>query len=327
MRALALVKTGRVEIIDLPIPTPKSNEVLIKITGVGICGSDLSVFFGHRDVPQYPWVMGHEAVGEIVEIGSEIRDRQIGSRVVVEPNYCCMECGPCLSGQTSGCENRIIIGMTTPGLLADYVCVPAEFAWVAPSSMPTRELVCLEPYTVGAAAFRRSRASSGQNALVVGAGSTGLMLITLLIEQGLNVYFVEPHITRSELAVDLGATAHVDSNSVPYHHSFETSGTALGMETALNLIHPGGTVTLLGLSTDPIQLTPASVVRNRLTIRGSMIYDHPVDFASVMANPPRSLSKLLRGEFQLEDAQKAFEAARSVPGKSWISFEKEQSGN
>ncbi len=325
MRALALVETGHVEIIDVPIPTPKSNELLIKITGVGICGSDLSVFFGHRDVPQYPWIMGHEAVGEIVELGSGVKDRQIGSRVVVEPNYCCMECGPCLSGETSGCENRIIIGMTTPGLLADYVCVPAEFAWDAPLSMPTRELICLEPYTVGVAAFRRSQAVSGQNALVVGAGSTGLMLITLLVERGLNVYFIEPHPTRSELAEDLGATAHLSSNSIPYHQSFETSGTALGMETALNLTHPGGSLTLLGLSTDPVQLIPASVVRNRLTIRGSMIYDHPVDFASAMENPPHSFSKILRGEFQLEDAQKAFEAARAVPGKSWISFEKEQS--
>ncbi len=324
MRTLALVETGHVEIIDAPIPSPKPNEVLLRITGVGVCGSDLSVFFGHREVPSYPWVMGHEAVGVIVEVGSDVTNKQIGSRVVVEPNYCCMQCAPCLSGQTSGCENRIIIGMTTPGLLADYVCVPSEFAWVAPTELPTRELICLEPYTVGAAAFRRSQATSGQNALVIGAGSTGLMLITLLVEQGLNVYFIEPHVARSELAKDLGATAHDSSNLVDYHQCFETSGTSVGMETALELVHPGGVVTLLGLSTDPAKITPASVVRNRLTIRGSMIYDHPIDFASVMAKPPRSLSKIIRGEFRLEEAQKAFEAARSVPGKSWINFEEEQ---
>ncbi len=320
MRALALVKPGHVEVVERPVPTFTPTEVLVRVLGVGVCGSDLSVYDGHRQVPELPWIMGHEAVGEVVAVGSQVTGRQVGQRVVVEPNYCCFTCAACLAGETSGCLNRVIVGMTSPGLLADYIALPAAFAHPAPKELDLDELICLEPYAVGVAASRRAQIQAGQSALVVGTGSTGLLLIMHLVEHGLDVYFVEPSAERAQLAEELGAKPFDPSSAPPIDQVFETSGTVPGTQSALATARPGGNVTLLGLAAEPAAIVPSAIVRNRLTIRGSMIYDHPIDFDYCMGNPPRSLKKIVRGEFPLEQAQKAFASARTVPGKSWISL-------
>jgi len=323
VRALALVEPGRVEVVERPDPVPAPSEVLVRMTGVGICGSDLSVFDGHRKVPGTPWVLGHEGVGEIVEVGGEVTGRQVGERVVIEPNYCCFTCTSCRAGFSSGCENRQIVGINVPGLLAEYVAVPAPFAWLAPEGLATEELVCLEPYTVGTAASRRAEARPGQRALVVGAGSTGLLLVVHLVERGLETWFVEPAVDRAELAAKLGARPLGDDADLRFEQVFETSGTVPGTELAVASAAPGGAVTLLGLATDPAKIVPATIVRGRLTVRGSMIYEHPGDFAATTAAPPRGLGRVVRCRFTLEEGQEAFLSARTVAGKSWISLGEE----
>jgi alcohol dehydrogenase/L-iditol 2-dehydrogenase len=323
VEALALVEPGRVEVVERPDPVPAPSEVLVRMTGVGICGSDLSVFDGHREVPGTPWVLGHEGVGEIVALGSEVTGRRVGQRVVVEPNYCCFTCASCRAGFTSGCENRKIVGINVPGLLAERVAVPAPFAWPAPDGLATDELVCLEPYTVGAAASRRAGARPGQRALVVGTGSTGLLLVVHLVEAGLEVWFVEPTADRAEIAVELGARPFEDDADLGFEQVFETSGTVPGTELAVASAAPGGAVTLLGLATDPAKIVPSTIVRGRLTIRGSMIYEHPGDFAATTAAPPSGLRRVVRGRFALGEGQEAFRSARTIAGKSWISLDEE----
>ncbi|MDA8293471.1 MAG: alcohol dehydrogenase catalytic domain-containing protein [Actinomycetota bacterium] len=324
MRALALVEPGRVEVVDRPAPTAAPSEVLVRMTGVGICGSDLSVFDGHREIPETPWVLGHEGVGEIVAVGSEVSGARVGERVVIEPNYCCFTCASCRAGLTSGCENRKIVGINVPGLLAEQVAVPAPFAWPAPEGLATEELVCLEPFTVGVAAARRAGARSGQRALVVGTGSTGLLLVLHLVALGLETWFVEPAADRAAIALELGGRPLGEDGERRFEQVFETSGTVPGTELAVASAAPGGAVTLLGLATDPAKIVPSAIVRGRLTIRGSMIYDHPGDFASTTTHPPDGLGRIVRGRFTLDEGQEAFRSARVVAGKSWISLDEEE---
>lgn len=323
MRALALVEPGRVEVVERSEPEPASSEVLVRMGGVGICGSDLSVFEGHREVPGVPWVMGHEGVGRIVAVGGEVSGRSVGERVAIEPNYCCFTCASCRSGSTSGCVNRKIVGINVPGLLAEYVAVPAPFAWPVPEGLTTEELVCLEPYTVGLAAARRAEARSGQQALVIGTGSTGLLLILHLRELGLPTWFVEPVSERAAIAAELGGMPLVDDAPLRFEQVFETSGTVGGTELAVASAAPGGAVTLLGLATDPAKIVPSTIVRGRLTIRGSMIYEHPGDFGATVAAPPSGLARIIRGRFALAEGQQALRLARGIAGKSWISLDDE----
>lgn len=320
MRALALISPRKVEVIELEVPRIKDTEVLVKILGVGICGSDLSVFEGHRQVPSYPWIMGHEGVGEIVEIGSNVKGHKVGDRVVIEPNYCCFRCPPCLAGDTSGCLNRVIVGMEVPGIMAEFVVVPGEFAWNVPSKLTLDEMVCLEPLTVGVAALRRSATRSHHNTLVIGAGSTGMMLIAQLRMKEIETSFIEPHPRRSELAKQFGASSFIDGSDESFDRIFETSGTSFGLEKAISLASPGATITLIGLGEDPAKAVPKDIVRKRLTIIGSMIYDHPRDFDETLSLGLAGLDKIIQGRYHFEEAQNAFESAREVPGKSWLSF-------
>lgn len=320
MKALALIAPGMVEVIETEVPDFGPNDLLIKMLGVGICGSDLSVFEGHRNVPSYPWIMGHEGVGEIAAIGERVKGRAIGEKVVIEPNYCCFKCPPCRAGVTSGCLNRVIVGMEVPGVLSEYVVVPAPFAWKAPDYLSLEELVCLEPLTVGVAAMRRTHTQLDHRCLVIGAGSTGLMLINLLSIKGIEVSFVEPHPQRSELAESIGASRHLSDSRSSFDRIFETSGSAKGFETAISLSSPGAKIAVIGLGSEPAHVISTDIVRRRLSIVGSMIYDHPEDFSSTISDAPKGLSRIIQGKYTLLEAQSAFESAPKVPGKSWFSL-------
>src|SRR4051812_3164910 len=146
MRAVSLVAPSEVRIVDdWPEPDCGPDEVVIQTRGVGLCGSDLSVFDGKRQVPEMPWVFGHEGGGDIVAVGAEVTDRQVGQRVVVEPNFADLTCAACRAGHTSACVNRQILAITRPGLLAERVAVPAEFTWPVPDSWTDVALACFEP--------------------------------------------------------------------------------------------------------------------------------------------------------------------------------------
>jgi alcohol dehydrogenase/L-iditol 2-dehydrogenase len=265
--------------------------------------------------------MGHEGVGVISAVGPNVTDRQVGQRVVVEPNYPCFHCPACLRGETCGCQDKVMLGMNTPGLLTELVVIPARFAWPTPPGLTDRELVCLEPLTVATAALRRSGGvEPGQRCLVIGAGSTGLIFCATLLAHGVQPDVIEPHPGRAELAASLGARIFQDGVDSAYDRVFETSGSASAAEQALGLARDGGTVTLTGLGAESFTTTSAAIVRHRLTIVGSLIYDHPGDFAATLAAPLPDLDRVIRAEFPLEKAQEAFENARAVPGKSWISL-------
>ena len=322
MKAAVLTDPGHIGLVDRQEPNCGPGEVLVRITGVGICGSDLTVYSGGRAVPESPWVMGHEGVGVISAVGPNVSDRHVGQRVVIEPNYPCFHCPACLRGETCGCQNKVMLGMNTPGLLTELVVIPARFAWPIPSVLTDRQAVCLEPLTVATAAVRRSGGvQAGQRCVVIGAGSTGLIFCATLLANGVRPDVIEPHAGRAELAVSLGARIFQDGVDGPYDRVFETCGVASAVEQALGLARDGGTVTLTGLGTHPFTTTSAAIVRHRLTIVGSLIYDHPGDFATTLATPLPDLDRVIRAEFPLERAQEAFENARAVPGKSWISIE------
>lgn len=111
MKAALLVRPGQIIIDEVADPAPGLGEVLVAVGGVGICGSDVSVFRGTWTAPTYPWVMGHEAFGHVEAVGDGVPRERIGERVVIEPNLPCRQCEPCRSGRSSGCRQRQSIGM------------------------------------------------------------------------------------------------------------------------------------------------------------------------------------------------------------------------
>ena len=320
MKAIVYTGPGQVRLVDdWPEPVCGPDEVVVQMRAVGLCGSDLSVYDGHRDLPQLPWVMGHEGGGEIIEVGDAGTHRTVGQRVVVEPNLSCLECPACLSGTTSDCGKRRILGMNSPGVLAERVVVPAAFALPVPQNWPDQVLACFEPLAVARAAVRRSRVQPGTRCLVVGAGSQGLFVCLSLLAVGAEPYVIEPHEGRLDLAERLGAK-RADLAGASYPAVFETAGAPAAFGTALRSVASTGTVTLIGLSHEPVQLSTADVVRRGLTLIGSIIYDHPQDFVETREAVAAGLrpERAVHEGIEPARAAEAFAEARSAPGKSWI---------
>ncbi|MCH6163331.1 zinc-dependent alcohol dehydrogenase [Streptomyces marispadix] len=322
MKAAALVAPGCVETIDVPCPEYGASDVLLRMTGVGLCGTDVALVGGARLAPGLPWILGHEGAGEIVAVGSAAGGRRVGERVAVEPNYCCRRCSACTRGFTSGCTDRVAVGLATPGVLAEYVAVPAAFVHAAADHVSTADLVCAEPLTVARTAIRRAKISKGDKCLVVGAGSQGLLVCACLAAAGITPYVQEPHEGRRALAASLGAVP-LERSASDVDQVFETSGAPAALRAALRHVVPGGRITFIGMSSASLELSPHELVSRQLTLTGSLIYDHPHDFTGTIAaledgaiNPHR----VLKAEFSLEDAGAAFAAVASTPGKCWINF-------
>jgi threonine dehydrogenase-like Zn-dependent dehydrogenase len=320
MKAAVLTRVGEITMTDdWPAPEPDRGEVVVGLTGVGICGSDLAVWSGERPV-DFPWIAGHEGIGTIVAVGPGISGDRVGERVVVEPNYPCGRCEACLHGRTALCPNRRVVGINVPGLLRERAAVPAEFAWTAPASLTDQDLVCVEPMAVALHAARVGRAAAGSTCLIVGAGSQGLLLLMVLRALGAEVGVVEPHDGRLAIARGLGAQPVTEA---PYELVFETSGSVGGTQQALRSLGVGGTLVLIGIPHDDVPLSTASIVRGHATVMGSIIYDHPGDFRDTLdfitANS-LSPSSIIRRTFSFGDSQAALSAAVSVSGKSWVKF-------
>ncbi|PRX50394.1 alcohol dehydrogenase/L-iditol 2-dehydrogenase [Prauserella shujinwangii] len=321
MRAIVLTGPHRVEVVhDWPEPRPAEGEVLVGIRSVGLCGSDLGVHEGHRVTPRLPWVMGHEGGGEIVAVGAGVTGRHVGQRVVVEPNYSCFACRPCRDGLTSACTGRGIVGMNIPGLLAERVAVPARFAWPVPDTVSDETLACIEPLAVARAAVRRAGVRAGDECLVVGAGSQGLFVCQALLALGARPYVVEPIPGRLSLAERIGAK-RADAGTGDFRLVFDTAGTPATWDISLRSAAAAGVVVMIGMGDEPVQLSTMELARRQLVLRGSLIYDHPHDFAETVAAVVDGAvrpAQVLHAGAAPAAAADAFARARSAPGKSWI---------
>ncbi len=320
MRAVVLEQfPGPLRVVDdWPEPQPGSGQVVVQVRGVGICGSDLALLAGRRPPPALPWVPGHESTGEIVGAGPGADASRIGQRVIIEPNFPCLSCPACRAGRSSACPHRISPGFNTPGVLAERVAVPAQFAWPVPEVWSDADAVCAEPFTVARAAIRRSGVRPGSRCLVIGAGSQGSLLCLALLGHGIVPQVLEPHEGRRSLAIDLGAEAAAETAG-GFAAVFETSGVPAALSGAVSRAGRGGQVLLIGQNSEPASLVTRTVVQRQLTLRGSLIYDHPDDFAATLAAADLvAPSRVLGACYPLADAAAAFQAARQVPGKTWI---------
>ncbi|MDR7300000.1 zinc-dependent alcohol dehydrogenase [Haloactinomyces albus] len=321
MRALTFTAPRTLELVDdWPDPACGEHEVVVQMRGVGLCGSDLTLYDGKRAPAEMPWVLGHEGCGEIVAVGSAVTDRRVGETVVIEPNYCCLECEQCRAGYTSACEHRGIVGINRLGLLSEYAAVPARFAWPVPQEWPVERLVCFEPLAVAQAAVRRSGIRSGETCLVIGAGSQGLLICLCLLAAGVQPVVSEPHPGRLALALSLGATT-ADSAERCYSHVFECSGVEQGFHDAMRAADKLAVVSLIGQSAAPYPVVTQEIVQRQLTLRGALIYDHPVDFARTrdwLHERDLKPERILQASATAAHAASAMDAARDVPGKSWI---------
>jgi L-iditol 2-dehydrogenase len=285
MKAALLTAPETIKIEDIEKPHLPQGNVLIQPECVGICGTDISFYFGHRQVP-YPFVLGHELTGRVTALGEGVETFEIGQRVIVEPNYPCGTCKLCLSGRGAVCANKQSMGVNIPGCFSEYAVAPAEFVWPIPDSVSNQDAATIEPLAVSMHGLMQSGAGKGDTVVVLGCGVVGLLLIYAATSMGVRVIAHDKIETKLKMAEGLGAIIMKDINesSALWEYEnviavFECAGVAATLELALSAAPRGSAIILLGLSASQVRFVPMRLVREGINVYTSMIYDHPDDFA------------------------------------------------
>lgn len=331
MKAAFLLAPKRIEIQDTPVPQVNRDQVLIEPIHMGICGSDVSLFSGHRTPAAYPLLLGHESVGHVRAIGNDVTQFSIGQRVIVEPNVPCGKCSYCRSGRGNICPNKKSLGVTIPGCFAEQFVAPAEFVWLLPETISDEDAVTIEPLAVSLHALWQSGAQIGDTIAVLGCGATGLLLIQAAVSQGMRVFAHDKLESKLNMARQLGAQIDQDADIPSLWKDegvttvFECAGAASTVELALSAVPRGGQVILLGLSTSPASFVPLKLVREEIRVSGSIIYDHPADFARTIALVEKKVlspGSIVTNTFQFSDISQALQlASTGAVGKVLLAME------
>jgi len=170
----ALMKApGRIEFRDVDKPTPRDDEVLVRIRRIGVCGSDIHVFHGQHPYTKYPVVQGHEVSGVIAEVGRQVKGLAIGDKVVFMPQVTCGRCYPCRHGMYHICDSLKVMGFQTDGAAQEYFPIKAEMVLKLDDSISLDQAAMIEPLSVAVHAIRRGGDATGLKVLVLGAGTIG----------------------------------------------------------------------------------------------------------------------------------------------------------
>ncbi len=291
MQAAFLMSPFQIQFRDVSIPDPGVGEVRVRVSMVGICGSDVHLFLGHLLLAQ-PTIIGHEGLGYIDAVGVGVSGRMVGQRVVIEPNIPCRQCRYCLSGRGVICINKQVVGQNRPGCFADYIVLPADFCWPVPDALSDADAVMVEPMAVALHALLQSSAQPGDTIAVIGLGAIGLLLTHLALKIGYRVIVTEHHANKVKIATDLGAEACCPLGTLANQSAvladewlaeevcavFECAGVAVTASLAASAAPRGAEVVLVGLSEQAASFTPLKIAREGIHIIPSIIYDHPVDF-------------------------------------------------
>jgi threonine dehydrogenase-like Zn-dependent dehydrogenase len=274
MRAVSLVEAESLEVIEMPAPEPEAGEVLLRVSACGICGSDLSSY--KRGL--FIGVPGHEVAGVVEAVGTGVDGWRPGDAAVLKPSGGCGECDQCQAGDYHRCiESLTGSGTTRPGGYAELMAARAERLLRLPDGLAP-EVACLaEPLSVAIHGIRRVGLKAGQDAIVLGLGSIGLLSVAGLLWLGAGrVYGVDPVDVRRELALGLGAEAVFARSSAARAAVdgaplvLECSGRPEAIQQALDLALPGGRVVLLGIAVAEISLVPVFWITREITVTGSI---------------------------------------------------------
>ncbi|HEX7222011.1 MAG TPA: L-threonine 3-dehydrogenase [Candidatus Limnocylindrales bacterium] len=328
----ALVKTQAspgLSLMDVPSPPMGINDVRIRVHTAGICGTDLHIEswdpWAAKTIKP-PLVVGHEFVGEVLEIGSNVHDLAAGDLVSGEGHVVCGRCRHCRAGRWHLCANSIGLGVGRDGAFAEEVVLPVANVWHHWPRIPEEICALFDPFG-NAVHTALAFPVLGEDVLIVGAGPIGLMATAVVRHAGArHVVVSEPNSFRRDIASRMGASVVVD----PHERSLadvqaelgmvegfdvvlEMSGNPAALRDALaNMAHGGG-MAILGIPTEEVPIDLSQVIFKMLTIRG--IYGREMFETwykmSVMLQSGLDISPAITHRFSYRDHEAAFAAARS----------------
>jgi threonine 3-dehydrogenase len=327
MQALVKKKSEKGLWLDeVPVPQIGINDVLIQVLRTGICGTDLHIYkwdaWAQKTIP-VPMVVGHEFVGRIVEVGSNVRDFRAGDIVSGEGHVVCGHCRNCLAGRRHLCKDTQGIGVNRPGAFAEYLALPMTNVWVHDPSIPRDVQSIFDPFG-NAVHTALSFDVLGEDVLITGAGPIGLMAAAVVHHAGArHIVITDVNPYRLELARKMGATLALDVRSDTLAAAQKRLGMKEGFDVGLemsgngaafrdmlaNMCH-GGKIALLGIPDKELAIDWNTVIFNMLTVKG--IYGREMYETwykmTVMLQSGLDIQPVITHRFGFRDFQKGFDA-------------------
>ena len=330
MRALVKTAAGPgLALMDVPEPEIGINDVLIRVRKTGICGTDLHIEswdpWAAKTI-HAPLVVGHEFVGEVAAVGSNVADFHPGDLVSGEGHVVCGRCRHCLAGRRHLCANTVGLGVGRDGAFAEYVVLPMSNVWHHWPGVDEEVAAIFDPFG-NAVHTALAFPILGEDVLVSGAGPIGLMATAIARHAGArHIVVSEPNAFRRALAMRMGATIAIDPRERDLHDiqaelgmvegfdvAMEMSGVAVALRTALANMAHGGSIAILGIPTAEISIDVNEIVFNQLTLRG--IYGREMYETwykmTVMLQSGLDITPAITHRFSYRDHEAAFAAARS----------------
>lgn len=327
MKNTAAFLTGieKIEFGEVEVPKIKADEVLVKMEAIGVCGSDVHYYSHGRIgdfVVEFPFILGHECAGTIVETGSDVKHLKVGDRVALEPGVPCGHCEFCLSGKYNLCPD-VKFFATPPygGCLMNYVSHPAQFAFKLPDNVSSVEGALVEPLAIGINAALTGGVKLGDSVVIFGAGCIGLVsllaskaygatqvIVVDIIEKRLSVARSMGAIALNAKECDVIAEIRKLTEGGWAQVVIDCAGTNTTLCQTVDVAKSGGTIVWVGLASDTVSgLKVGPVSTKELTIKSIFRYRnlYPTTIAAI-ADKKIDISGIISDEYKFEDTPKAF---------------------
>jgi len=328
MKAMELTGIRQMEMHDRPMPEiKKDTDVLIKMKVVGVCGSDVHYYSMGKigsQVVQYPFPVGHEGAGEVIDIGTKVTKVKRGDRIAIEPAMPCGECDQCLAGRPHTCRKLRFLGCPgqADGCLSEYIVMPEHSCFLISDQMSFTEAAISEPLAIGVYAVNQSIPMKGATIGILGFGPIGMSVLLPAIAKGVEKIYVTDQIDeRLTIAKACGAswTGNAAKDDIVSEIKekepllldviFECCGKQEAMDQAIELLKPGGKLMIIGIPEfDHWSFSVDLLRRKEITIQSIRRQNHSVEEAlSLMETRGVNVDKMPTHRFRFENTKEAFD--------------------
>ncbi|MFB3881276.1 MAG: zinc-binding dehydrogenase [Armatimonadota bacterium] len=288
MKQAVMVSPGVIGFRDIADPSAGSDDVLIRVKRIGICGSDIHVNHGSHPFTSYPIVQGHEFSGVVEAVGESVAGFQRGNKVTALPQIVCGRCRPCLRGDYHICDSLKVEGFQAPGCAQELFVTPASRAVWLPDSFTFEQGAMVEPTAVAVHAVSRAGGVAGKNVVVLGAGPIGNLVSQVARAEGARVLVTDLSEFRLDIARRCGiadtANAGAESLAESSRRVFGKEGFDIALEcvgleptlsAAVDAIAKGGRIVIVGVFGEKPKVAVALVQDRELTLVGTLMYRRP----------------------------------------------------
>ena len=322
MKAVQIVKPDELRVIDVEKPViDGKNNVLVRMTAAGICGSDVGIYHGTNAAATYPRIIGHEMVGRVEEIGEGVSGLKVGDRVIINQVTSCGHCYPCRKGRGNVCDNLEVRGVHIDGGYREFIAVPESDCYLLPDSLSDEDAVMIEPTTIAIQSCTRAQLEKDDMLLILGAGALGSTILKIARQLCDHIIVADivddkleeakkngAHYTINSMKEDLEQRVRELTDGYGVTVSIDAACLKTSLLTLLKVTGNAGRVITMGFSVAPTEVNQFLITSKELDVRGSRLQNKKFGEAIELIKAGKlDLKGTISHTYPFLEAQKAFD--------------------